>query len=293
MAARGIEATTIYNGFDVDEPPGDRAGTRAALGVADDERLLVHPVRAIERKGVPAALALAAALGATYWLVGPAEDGYDGDAGRRSSPAPRCAVIHRPSPGTMADAYAAADAVAFPSTWEGFGNPPIEAAIHRRPVAVGLVPGGRRAPRARLPVVRPAPARPSSTRSSAHPDPALHDHNAACARAAPRPRPARPGPRAPPGRLGPVNAGPPVDPVLERRARIARWVVARPAGRLRAVPRGHRAVRRRLRGRLRRAGRPDDRRLPGRRLARARARHRVRLRRQGRRARGPRADDGL
>ena len=32
MAARGIETTTIYNGFDVDEPPGDRAGTRAALG---------------------------------------------------------------------------------------------------------------------------------------------------------------------------------------------------------------------------------------------------------------------
>ena len=222
MAERGIEATTIYNGFDVDEPAGDRAGTRAALDVAEGERLLVHPVRAIERKGVPGALALAAALGATYWLVGPAEDGYEvalADLLARAA----VRVIHRPCPGTMADAYAACDAVAFPSTWEGFGNPPIEAAIHRRPVAVGSYPVA--AELRALGFRWFDPGRPAELDAFLRdPDPALHDHNAACARAAPRPRSPRPRTSSAPGRLGPVTPSSPVDPVRERRARIARWV---------------------------------------------------------------------
>src|SRR4051794_4904268 len=135
----GIDATLIYNGFDVDPPPGDRDATRAALDVGDDELLLVHPVRAIPRKNVPAAVALTEALGATYWLVGGAEDGYEPEL-RRVLEAATCRIIHRSSPGTMDDVYAAADGVVFPSTWEGFGNPPIEAALHRKPVAIGDYP---------------------------------------------------------------------------------------------------------------------------------------------------------
>jgi glycosyltransferase involved in cell wall biosynthesis len=180
MRARGIEATTIYNGFDVDEPAGDRARARDELGVAPGERLLVHPVRAIERKDVPAALELADALGATYWLVGPAEDGYEPTLQRLLGDA-RARVVHRPPPGAMADVYAAADAVAFPSTWEGFGNPPVEAAIHRRPVAVGRYPV---ADELRALGFRWFdPARPHELdRFLRDPDPALHDHNAALAR---------------------------------------------------------------------------------------------------------------
>ena len=139
FAELGIDATLIYNGFDVDPPPGDRDATRAALDVGDNELLLVHPVRAIPRKNVPRAVALSEALGATYWLVGGADDGYEPEL-RRVLGGATCRVIHRSSPGTMDDVYAAADGVVFPSTWEGFGNPPIEAALHRKPVAIGDYP---------------------------------------------------------------------------------------------------------------------------------------------------------
>jgi glycosyltransferase involved in cell wall biosynthesis len=140
MATRGIDATTIYNGFDADEPRASRGGARLALGFDAAERVLVHPVRAIPRKDIPAAISLAERLGATYWLTGPAEEDYGDELARLLDDAQRrIRVVHRPAP-DRATLYAAADAVAFPSTWEGFGNPPIEAAIHRRPVAVGHYP---------------------------------------------------------------------------------------------------------------------------------------------------------
>lgn len=138
MRARGIEATTVYNGFDVDPAPGDRAATRHAFGVDTDETVVMHPVRAIERKAVPVGLALAEQLGATYWLTGPAEEDFGPELDRLLSNA-TTRVIHAPID-DLDDLYAAADVIAFPSTWEGFGNPPIEASIRRRPVAIGAYP---------------------------------------------------------------------------------------------------------------------------------------------------------
>jgi glycosyltransferase involved in cell wall biosynthesis len=180
LAARGIEATTIYNGFDVDVADGDRDATRDALGVGADVVLCAHPVRAIPRKDIASALRLTAALGGTYWLLGPAELGYDATLDELLANA-GCPVIHRAPPGSMADAYAAADAIVFPSTWEGFGNPPIEAALHRRPVAVGPYPVAEelRAFGFRwFPTGDPEPLR----RFLAEPDQALLDHNRAVAR---------------------------------------------------------------------------------------------------------------
>ena len=138
LAERGIAATTIRNGFDPDPLLGDRQATRDRLGLGADDRLVVHPVRAIPRKAVGRAVTLAESLDATYWLSGPAEDGYGPDLARELAAA-RCPVIHA-SHANRSDLYAAADVVAFPSTWEGFGNPPVEAALARRPVAVGDYP---------------------------------------------------------------------------------------------------------------------------------------------------------
>jgi glycosyltransferase involved in cell wall biosynthesis len=138
MRTRGFDAEVVYNGFETAPGEGDRDTTRGALQVGPNERLVVHPVRAIERKAIPDAIALAEELGATYWLTGPPEEDYAPVLAHVLADA-RCRVIHR-AVTDVDDLYAAADLVVYPSTWEGFGNPPIEASIRRRPVAIRRYP---------------------------------------------------------------------------------------------------------------------------------------------------------
>jgi glycosyltransferase involved in cell wall biosynthesis len=179
LADRGIEATTVYSGF-ADPPPGRRALARERLGVAAGERLLLQPTRAIARKNVPAGLALAEAVGAAYWLTGPVEEDY-GPELERLLAAAGCRVHRRlPAGLTMDDAYAASDAVVFPSTWEGFGAPVVEASLHRRALAVGEYPVAAELAGFGLrwfPVDDPGPLEAFL----AAPDQALLDHNRAVA----------------------------------------------------------------------------------------------------------------
>ena len=105
---------------------------------------MLQPTRALARKNIAGGLALAEELGAIYWLLGPAEDGYGPELERLVAVA-RCPVLLGPPVGgcSIADAYAACDVVALPSLWEGFGNPSVESATYRRPLAIGPYPVAR------------------------------------------------------------------------------------------------------------------------------------------------------
>jgi glycosyltransferase involved in cell wall biosynthesis len=145
MAARGIVAHTIANAFDFDAPSGDRETTRTEFGFAGADLVVLQPSRAIPRKNVPGGLRFGEALARlvgdrrlVYWLTGPAEDGY-GQILDRALEATSLPVV-RGRASRPADAYAAADVVAFPSKWEGFGNPVIESVVARRPLAAHRYP---------------------------------------------------------------------------------------------------------------------------------------------------------
>ena len=142
---RGFEAITIRNAFDLDPRLGDGDATRAAFGFAPDDVVLLQPTRAIPRKNVPGAVAFATEIATLLddrrvrlWITGPAEDGYDDVFTRIVTESPISVTVGRAP--SVSDAYAAADLVVFPSTWEGFGNPVIESIAHRRPIAVGHYP---------------------------------------------------------------------------------------------------------------------------------------------------------
>jgi mannosylglucosylglycerate synthase len=146
LRQRGIKATVVRNHFDTSPPAGDRDTTRRALGVGPEARVVLQPTRAIPRKRIDLGLAMAEKLDAIYWLLGPAEEGFGPELeallDRATVPVHHGPVEPMQGWAGIEHAYAACDAVVFPSDWEGFGNPPVEASIFGRPVAVGSYPVG-------------------------------------------------------------------------------------------------------------------------------------------------------
>jgi glycosyltransferase involved in cell wall biosynthesis len=142
---RGFAAITLRNAFDLDPVRGQRERTRVEFGFGADDVVILQPTRAIPRKNIPAAIEFTAELACReperdlrLWITGPAEDGYDDVFARLIGESVVPVTVGRAA--SAADAYAAAELIVFPSTWEGFGNPVIESIAHRRPIAVGHYP---------------------------------------------------------------------------------------------------------------------------------------------------------
>jgi mannosylglucosylglycerate synthase len=153
---RGIGATVLPNVMDFEEEPvpGDGAAYRAAAGLGPGDFMLLQPTRVIPRKGIETTLRLASELDDGHVKV--VVSHHEGDEGfgygRRLREeadrlgvdlifAPvRTAYEQDPTRPLLADAYAAADLVCYPSRYEGFGNALLEALYHRRPLLVNRYP---------------------------------------------------------------------------------------------------------------------------------------------------------
>jgi len=154
----GISATMIPNVMDFENPPPepDRYAddVRQALGVADDEFLVLQPTRVVKRKGIEHAIELVHRLGGKAKLIishASGDEGHDYEQRVREYSKMMnvdtyfVANIINEKRGrtengrkiyTLEDVYPHADLVTYPSTFEGFGNAFLEAIYFCRPIVV-------------------------------------------------------------------------------------------------------------------------------------------------------------
>jgi mannosylglucosylglycerate synthase len=154
---RGLDSVVLPNVMDFERGPagpGDPEAYRRAAGLGPDDVLLLQPTRVIPRKGIETTLQLAYELADEHVKV--VVSHAEGDEGPGygqflRDEAERLGVDLRFVPATaeeadepgkplLADAYAAADLVSYPSRYEGFGNALLEAFFYRRPVLVNRYP---------------------------------------------------------------------------------------------------------------------------------------------------------
>jgi glycosyltransferase involved in cell wall biosynthesis len=154
----GISATTIPNVMDFDNPPADAddysSDVRQALGLADDELLILQPTRVVKRKGIEHAIELVHRLGMKAKLVISHSSGDEGFQyerrvreysklmkvdtlfvsdiiGERRGTTRDGKKIY-----TLYDVYPHADLITYCSNFEGFGNAFLEAVYFRKPIVV-------------------------------------------------------------------------------------------------------------------------------------------------------------
>lgn len=154
----GISGTIIPNVMDFENSPqpiDDYASdVRQALGVADDELIILQPTRVVKRKGIEHAIELVHRLGMKAKLVishASGDEGYDYEhrvreysklmnvdtlfisdiINERRGLTPGGDKVY-----TLEDIYPHADLVTYPSNFEGFGNAFLEAIYFRKPIVV-------------------------------------------------------------------------------------------------------------------------------------------------------------
>jgi glycosyltransferase involved in cell wall biosynthesis len=154
----GISSTLVPNIMDFESPPPPvdeyAADVRQAVGLDDDELLVLQPTRVVARKGIEHAIELVRRLGKKATLIIPHASGDEGGSYEKrirefadfmGVRLKLVSEIVRESRGkhqngqkiySLADMYPHADLVTYPSIFEGFGNAFLEAIYYRKPVVV-------------------------------------------------------------------------------------------------------------------------------------------------------------
>jgi glycosyltransferase involved in cell wall biosynthesis len=150
LEQRGIASTLLPNVMDFENPPasGDRGRFRSDVGAGPDEVIVLQPTRMIPRKAIQDTIDLAAMLPlpAVVVITHPEHDEggiYPQRLERHAADREVRLVmlaVDEPDGPTLADAYAGADIVSFPSRIEGFGNALLETCYYRRPLLVRRYP---------------------------------------------------------------------------------------------------------------------------------------------------------
>jgi mannosylglucosylglycerate synthase len=155
----GVTSVLVPNVLDFENPPSEEAMAsarfRERIGLASDDVMLLQPTRVVPRKGIEHSIALVAQLrDPRCKLVVSHESGDEGldyqralvELAEQSGVDLRFVYAAGPDSGPtrvkdtsgaeLAEAYAAADMITYPSLYEGFGNALLEAFYYRKPVLV-------------------------------------------------------------------------------------------------------------------------------------------------------------